>query len=178
MPSFNPSVPYFSERLQMRPPVMADLERSTPSLAIRKPTLPPRRPAHQRGAGRFGAAGAARRLAATRLRLWRSPCANGRIGLSGLAGCPETARRAARTVNLGYRFDTRVWGMGWPRDGAGFTTGLSGWGWVRFPPLCARRIRLRGGCWKRLACSVWIRWMTCPAAPSLVYTLKRGDYQG
>ena len=27
MPSFNPSAPYFSERLQMRPPVMADLER-------------------------------------------------------------------------------------------------------------------------------------------------------
>ena len=98
MPSFNPSAPYFSERLQMRPPVMADLERSTPSLAIRKQRFNP--------AGPLTSEAQAASALQERLAVWRqhgygsrrSPCANGRIGLSVLAACHGS--RSARNAPL------------------------------------------------------------------------------
>ena len=96
MPSFNPSAPYFSERLQMRPPVMADLERFYAIFGD---------PQTQRfnPAGPLTSEAQAASALQERLAVWRqhgygsgrSPCANGRIGLSVLAACPEAARRAA-----------------------------------------------------------------------------------
>lgn len=166
MPSFNPSAPYFSERLQMRPPVMADLERFYAIFG--DPQTQRFNPAGPLTSEAQAASALQERLAVWRQHGYGSWALALRerpdwvIGFGGLSWKPLGAQR---TVNLGYRFDTRVWGRGWPPRWRWlhYNTGLSVWSWVRFLPLCARRIRLRGGCWKRLACSGWIRWMTCPA---------------
>jgi hypothetical protein len=90
MPSFNPSAPYFSERLQMRPPVMADLERFYAIFG--DPQTQRFNPAGPLTSEAQAASALQERLAAP----GRSPCANGRIGLSGLAGCP--GNRSARSA--------------------------------------------------------------------------------
>ena len=120
MPSFNPSAPYFSERLQMRPPVMADLERfyaifGDPQTQRFNP--PARSPAKRRPLRRCRSGSPSGGNTATAP--GRSPCANGRIGLSVLAACPGS--RSAQRVNLGYRFDPGCGAGAGHRDGAGFT---------------------------------------------------------
>ena len=122
MPSFNPSAPYFSERLQMRPPVMADLERFYAIFGD---------PQTQRfnPAGPLTSEAQAASALQERLAVWRqhgygsrrSPCANGRIGLSVLAACPRS--RSARSAPLTSAIaSTPGCGAGaGHRDGAGFT---------------------------------------------------------
>ncbi len=96
MPSFNPSAPYFSERLQMRPPVMADLERFYAIFGDPQPnasTPPARSPAKRRPLRRCrsGSPSGGNTATAPRRRALRERP----DWVIGLAACPEAARRAA-----------------------------------------------------------------------------------
>ena len=122
MPSFNPSAPYFSERLQMRPPVMADLERFYAIFGdpqTNASTPPARSPAKRRPLRRCRSGSPSGGNTATAH--GRSPCANGRIGLSVLAACHGS--RSARSAPLTSAIaSTPGCGAGaGHRDGAGFT---------------------------------------------------------
>ena len=122
MPSFNPSAPYFSERLQMRPPVMADLERFYAIFG--DPQTQRFNPAGPLTSEAQAASALQERLAVWRQHGYGSWALALRerpdwvIGFGGLSWKPLGAQR---TVNLGYRFDPGCGAGAGHRDGAGFT---------------------------------------------------------
>ncbi len=182
MPSFNPSAPYFSERLQMRPPVMADLERFYAIFG--DPQTQRFNPAGPLTSEAQAASALQERLAVWRQHGYGSWALALRerpdwvIGFGGLSWKPLGAQH---TVNLGYRFDTRVWGMGLATEmaRASLQYGFVG---LEVGEISAIVRAENQASWRVLEKIGMQRVDTLDdvpgAAPSLVYTLKRGDYQG
>ena len=181
MPSFNPSAPYFSERLQMRPPVMADLERFYAIFGdpqTNASTPPARSPAKRRPLRRCRSGSPSGGNTATAP--GRSPCANGRIGLSVLAACPGS--RSARSAPLTSAIAST------PGVGQGLATEMAlaslqyGFVGLELGEISAIVRAENQASWRVLEKIGMQRVDTLDdvpgAAPSLVYTLKRGDYQG
>ncbi len=182
MTSFNPATPFFSERLQMRPPVMADLARfyaifGDPQTQRFNPAGPLTSEAqaasvlHERIAGwqqhGYGS--------------WAIALRERPDWIIGFGGLSRKALGAHRTVNLGYRFDTRVWGMGLATEmaRASLQYGFIG---LEVGEISAIVRAENQASWRVLE-KVGLRRVDTlddvpGAAPSLVYTLKRGDYQG
>ncbi|CAI2512144.1 MULTISPECIES: GNAT family N-acetyltransferase [Serratia] len=182
MTSFNPATPFFSERLQMRPPVMADLARfyaifGDPQTQRFNPAGPLTSEAqaasalHERIAGWQQHGYGSWAIALRERPDWI-------IGFGGLSRKPLGAQR---TVNLGYRFDTRVWGMGLATEmaRASLQYGFVGLALEEISAI----VRAENQASWRVLEKVGLRRVDTlddvpGAAPSLVYTLKRGDYQG
>ncbi|CAI0948034.1 Uncharacterised protein [Serratia entomophila] len=182
MPHFIPSAPVASARLLMRPPVAADFERyyaiySNPETQRFNPAGPltdreqARRFFNER-AGRWQSHGFDSWALALRERPEQV------IGFGGLSRVPLGAQRS---INLGYRFDTGVWGMGLATEMAlaALKFGFEGLeldeisAVVRENHQASRRVLEKAGL--RLVDTL----DDVPgAAPSLIYTLPRSDYQG
>ncbi|ENM2494139.1 GNAT family N-acetyltransferase [Serratia marcescens] len=182
MPSFNPSVPYFSERLQMRPPVMADLERFYAIFG--DPQTQRFNPAGPLTSEAQAASALQERLAGWRQHGYGSWALALRerpdwvIGFGGLSWKPLGAQR---TVNLGYRFDTCVWGMGLATEmaRASLQYGFVGLGLGEISAIVRAENQASWRVLEKIGMQRVDTLDDVPgAAPSLVYTLKRGDYQG
>jgi RimJ/RimL family protein N-acetyltransferase len=182
MPSFTPSAPFVSERLLMRPPTATDFERyyaiySDPATQRFNPAGPltNREQALQiftERAGRWQSHGFDSWALALRERPEQV------IGFGGLSQVPLGAQR---TINLGYRFDTQVWGMGLATEmaRASLRFGFIGLELEEISAIVREHHQASRHVLEKAGLRVVDTLDDVPgAAPSLVYTLKRGDYQG
>ncbi|WP_262016942.1 GNAT family N-acetyltransferase [Serratia liquefaciens] len=182
MPKMNPIAPYASPRLLMRPPVADDLPRFYAIFGD---------PDTQRfnPAGPIASEEQARLALTERIENWAQHGYGSwaialreqpewAIGFGGLSWRPLGAQR---TVNLGYRFDTQVWGSGLATELAqasleyGFKhlqlTEISAI--VREKNLASCRVLEKAGL--RLVDTL----DDVPGdTPSLVYSITRSEYQG
>ncbi|CAI0867522.1 GNAT family N-acetyltransferase [Serratia ficaria] len=182
MPAFIPSQPVVSARLLMRPPVAADFARyyaiyGDPQTQRFNPAGPLTDPEQARHifterANRWQQRGYDSWAIALREQPERV------IGFGGLSWKPLGAQR---TVNLGYRFDTRVWGMGLATEMAlaALKFGFEGLGLDEISAVVRENHRASRRVLEKAGLHLVDTLNDVPgAAPSLVYTLMRSDYQG
>ncbi|QUY49294.1 GNAT family N-acetyltransferase [Serratia plymuthica] len=182
MPKMTPTDPYVSTRLLMRPPVADDLARFYAIFGD---------PETQRfnPAGPVAGEEQARQALTERIEKWRQHGYGSWaialrerpewiIGFGGLSWHPLGAQR---TVNLGYRFDTQVWGMGLATEMA-LAALEYGFEHLRLDEISAT-VRANHQASRHVLEKAGLRLVDTlndvpDAEPSLIYTLMRSDYQG
>ncbi|CAI0999173.1 GNAT family N-acetyltransferase [Serratia grimesii] len=182
MPHINPSDPFVSTRLLMRPPVADDLARFYAIFGD---------PDTQRfnPAGPIVSEEQARQALVERIENWQHQGYGSWaiaqldrpewiIGFGGISWRPLGAQR---TVNLGYRFDTQVWGSGLATELAQASLEF-GFEHLRLAEISAIvREKNRASC--RVLEKAGLRLVDTlddvPGdAPSLVYSITNSEYQG
>lgn len=182
MPNFTPSDPFFSERLLMRPPIAADFERyyaiySDPATQRFNPAGPltDREQARQIFTERSA------RWTVHGFDSWALALRERPEQVIGFGGLSRAALGAQRTINLGYRFDTCVWGMGLATEMAlaSLRFGFAGLGLEEISAVVRENHQASRHVLEKAGLRQVDTLDDAPGtAPSLVYTLKRRDYQG
>jgi len=178
MPKMNPIAPYASTRLLMRPPVADDLPRFYAIFGDPDTQrFNPAGPIASEEQARLALTGRIENWAQHGYGSWAIALREQPEWVIGFGGLSWRPLGAQRTVNLGYRFDTQVWGSGLATElaQASLEYGFKHLQLTEISAivLCAKKIWPHAACWKKRG-YVWsILWMTCPAIRQAWFTALR-----